>query len=177
MAPKLSIFFERELRSDHAGEIGAVSIYDGIVAVAKLRGDDEMLAFAQAHRKTEAEHLALIEQWLPPDRRSLLLGPWRLAGWLTGALPALFGRRAMYKTISAVETFVDKHYQHQVDYLNNSGEPEALLSVLLRCQADEQHHRDQAAALGGDLSNRFIQAWCWMVGFGSEVAVALARRL
>ena len=51
MAPKLSIFFERELRSDHAGEIGAVSIYDGMVAVAKLRGDDEMLAFAQAHRK------------------------------------------------------------------------------------------------------------------------------
>jgi ubiquinone biosynthesis monooxygenase Coq7 len=177
MAPKLSVFFERELRSDHAGEVGAVSIYDGIVAVAKLRGDDEMLAFAQAHRKTEAEHLALIEQWLPPDRRSLLLGPWRLAGWLTGALPALFGSRAMYKTIAAVETFVDKHYQHQVDYLMNSGGPEGLLPVLLRCQADEQHHRDQAAALGGDLSNRFIHAWCWMVGFGSEVAVALARRV
>ena len=47
-----------------------------------------MLAFAQSHIKTEAEHLALIEQWLPSDRRSLLLGPWRLAGWLTGALPA-----------------------------------------------------------------------------------------
>ena len=177
MAPTLSVFFERELRSDHAGEIGAVSIYDGIVAIAKLRGDDEMLAFAQTHRKTEAEHLALIEQWLPPDRRSLLLGPWRLAGWLTGALPALFGRRAMYKTIAAVEAFVDKHYQHQVDYLVNLGGPEGLLPVLLRYQADEQHHRDQAAALGGDLPNQFIHTWCWVVSFGSKVAVALARRL
>lgn len=136
-----------------------------------------MLAFAQSHRKTEAEHLALIEQWLPPDRQSLLLGPWRLAGLLTGALPALFGRRAMYKTIATVETFVDKHYQQQVDYLMNLGGPEGLLPVLLRCQADEQHHRDQAAALGGDLSNRFIHMWCWTVSFGSKVAVALARRL
>ena len=48
-----------------------------------------MLAFAQSHRKTEAEHLALIEQWLPPNRRSLLLGPWLLiwcesrANWYT----------------------------------------------------------------------------------------------
>lgn len=177
MSPKLSVFFERELRSDHAGETGAVSIYDGIVAIAKIRGDTEMLAFAHSHRKTEVEHLALIEQWLPPDRRSLLLGPWRLAGWLTGALPALFGRRAMYKTIATVETFVDKHYQHQVDYLVNLGGPEGLLPVLLRCQADEQHHRDQAAALGGDLSNRFLHTWCWIVSFGSKVAVALARRL
>jgi ubiquinone biosynthesis monooxygenase Coq7 len=83
----------------------------------------------------------------------------------------------MYKTIAAVETFVDKHYQHQVDHLMNAGGPEGLLPVLLRCQTDEQHHRDQAAALGGDLSNRFIRAWRWMVGFGSEVAVALARRI
>ena len=48
-----------------------------------------MLVFAQSHRKTEAEHLALIEQWLPPNRRSLLLGPWLLiwcesrANWYT----------------------------------------------------------------------------------------------
>ena len=177
MAPQLSAFFDRELRSDHAGETGAICIYNGIVAIAKIRGDTEMLAFAQSHRKTEAEHLALIEQWLPPNRQSLLLGPWRLAGWLTGALPALFGRRAMYKTIATVETFVDKHYQQQVDYLVKSGGPEGLLPVLLRCQTDEQHHRDEAAALVGDLSNSFIHTWCWIVSFGSKLAVNLARRL
>lgn len=173
----LSVFFERELRSDHAGETGAVSIYNGIVAIAKLRGDTEMLAFALSHRKTEAEHLALIEQWLPPEHQSLLLGPWRIAGWLTGALPALFGRQAMYKTIATVETFVDQHYQQQIDHFMILGGPEGLLPVLLRCQADEQHHRDEAAALVGDFSNRFIHTWCWMVSFGSKVAVGLARRL
>jgi ubiquinone biosynthesis monooxygenase Coq7 len=177
MAPKLSVFLERELRSDHAGETGAVSIYNGIVAVAHMRGDTKMLAFAQAHRKTETEHLALVEQWLSSERQSLLLGPWRLAGWLTGALPALFGHRAMYKTIEAVETFVDHHYQQQIDHLTRFGGPEGLLPVLLRCQADERHHRDEAGALAGSTSNRLIQMWCWLIGFGSKVAVGLARRI
>ena len=35
-------------------------------------------------------------------------------GWLTGALPALFGRQAIFATIEAVETFVDQHYEQQV---------------------------------------------------------------
>jgi demethoxyubiquinone hydroxylase (CLK1/Coq7/Cat5 family) len=35
---------------------------------------------------------------------------WRVAGWLTGALPALFGRAAVLRTIDAVETFVEGHY-------------------------------------------------------------------
>lgn len=34
----------RELRSDHAGETGAVEIYRGIAAVARRRGDAELLA-------------------------------------------------------------------------------------------------------------------------------------
>ena len=89
----LPTYLERELRSDHAGEMGAVYIYRGISAVAKLRRDPELLSFAQAHGATEAEHLRLVENWLPTSQRSLLLGPWRLAGWLTGALPALFTER------------------------------------------------------------------------------------
>ena len=52
----LSTFLERELRSDHAGETGAVSIYRGILAVASLkrevaslkaRGDSQSSALEQ----------------------------------------------------------------------------------------------------------------------------------
>ena len=172
----LSIHLQRELRSDHAGETGAVFIYKGIVAIAKWRGDAEMLSFAKAHGVTEADHLKQIEHWLPPSQRSRLLGPWRLAGWLTGALPAVFGRRAVYGTIAAVETFVDQHYQHQIDHLQEFGGPEGLLPLLIRCQADEQHHRDESAALAGDKPHLLLRAWCWAVGFGSAAAVVLARR-
>ena len=173
----LSIHLQRELRSDHAGETGAVYIYKGIVAVAKWREDEEMLLFAKSHGITEAEHLRQIAHWLPSQQRSWLLGPWRLAGWLTGALPALFGRRAVYGTIAAVETFVDHHYQQQIDHLKEFGGPEGLLPLLLQCQADEQHHRDEAAALVGGQSHWLLRAWCWTVGCGSAAAVVLARRV
>lgn len=173
----LSTFLERELRSDHAGETGAVFIYRGLAAVARWRGDAELLAFAQRHAQTEAEHLRQIEDWLPPARRSRLLGPWRLAGWLTGALPALAGRRAVYATIAAVETFVDRHYQQQIDHLQAHGGPEGLLPLLVNCQADECHHRDEAAALAGAPRPWTLRLWCAVVGAGSAGAVVLARRI
>ena len=177
MSIPLTLYLESELRSDHAGETGAVSIYRGIEAVARWRGNRELLAFAHQHGQTEAEHLALVETCLPVAMRSALLGPWRMAGWLTGALPALFGAQAVYATIAAVETFVDHHYQQQIDHLERHGGPDGLLELLLKCQADEQHHRDEAAALAGPSRHWLLKAWCWTVGVGSEAAVVLARRI
>jgi ubiquinone biosynthesis monooxygenase Coq7 len=174
----LSKHLERELRSDHAGETGAVSIYEGIVAVSKWRNKPELVHFAQEHGQTEVEHLNLLEQWLPLDKRSRLLGPWRLAGWLTGAIPALFGQRAVYATIAAVETFVDHHYQQQVDHIQKFGAPPGLLSVIVKCQADECHHRDEAKVLVGPKTlPMMLRLWCAGVGAGSAAAVVLARRV
>ena len=173
----LSPYLLRELRSDHAGETGAVYIYKGIETVAQWRGDVELINFAKAHGATESDHLNEVTKWLPPSQQSLLLGPWRCAGWLTGALPALFGRRAVYATIAAVETFVDQHYQQQIDHLQEVEGPPGLLPLLLRCQADEQHHRDESAALAGDHIGLLLRAWCWTVGWGSSMAVDFARRI
>ena len=99
-------WFTADLRTDHAGEVGAVMIYRGILAVTRDAG---VRHFAQEHLATEAGHLAQIEPLLAPHQRSRLLPLWRIAGWLTGALPALVGPRAVYATIEAVETFVDQH--------------------------------------------------------------------
>ena len=180
--PALSTHLERELRSDHAGETGAVFIYRGIAAVAQWRGkrgDADLLAFAQRHGQTEAEHLRLLEQWLPSHHRSRLLGPWRLAGWLTGALPALAGPRAVHATIAAVETFVDRHYQQQLDHIARHGAPPGLLPLLQQCQADECQHRDEASALAAAAGPLpwWLRAWCALVGHGSAAAVVLARRI
>ena len=75
-----SAYIEQELRSDHAGETGAVYIYKGIIAIATLRKDQELIRFAKNHGSTEAEHLQLMESVLEKKYRSLLLGPWRIAG-------------------------------------------------------------------------------------------------
>jgi ubiquinone biosynthesis monooxygenase Coq7 len=174
--PAYEAYLERELRSDHAGETGAVYIYKGIIAVAKLRKDQELISFANHHGATEAEHLQLIEMVLEKKYRSHLLVPWRLAGWLTGALPALFGRRAVYATIAAVETFVEQHYQQQIDYLQRDGSYDELLKLLMRCQADEIDHKNEARLKASISIPLVLKIWCSLVGAGSAGAVVLARR-
>jgi ubiquinone biosynthesis monooxygenase Coq7 len=163
-----------DLRSDHAGETGAVAIYLGILAVSR---DPDIRHFAMAHLATEREHLARLGALLPRGRRSILLPIWRVAGWLTGALPALAGPRAVYATIDAVETFVDHHYGAQVCKLPDHGPGGALRALLTACQADEVEHRDQARAAGTEAAGSLTRAWQWLVGTGSALAVMAARRV
>lgn len=163
-----------ELRSDHAGETGAVMIYRGILAFCR---DATLRDFAARHMATEAGHLRLIEEVLPRAQHSRLLPIWRVAGWITGAVPALFGPRAVYATIDAVETFVDHHYQQQLDRLDAEQIFPELRAMLARCQEEEVHHRDEAREMHAGMVSAVLRGWGRLVGFGSEAAVHAARRI
>ena len=71
--------------------------------------------------------------------------------------------------------FVVKHYEAQFEALAKHGDEELTAAIHL-FSADEAAHRDEAAA---DESKRspLLRAWCWIVGFGSEQAVKIARKL
>lgn len=192
----------QELRTDHAGETGAVMIYRGILAVTR---DPALRSFAQHHLETEQRHLSLVEQVTPARWRSRLLPLWRLSGWITGALPACFGPRAVYATIQAVETFVDRHYAEQlvlIDTLQRQSSDQtanqhtanpptanpispsqprsdlqALREMLSECQADEAAHRDDAAARWDGRSGAVLTLWRLLVGKGSQAAVRICRHV
>lgn len=172
----LANYLNQELRSDHAGEVGAVEIYRGIKAVASLRGDHELMQFADAHGAVEQQHLRMMEALVSAEQRSRLQVPWKIAGWLTGAVPALFGRDAVYATIQAVETFVDHHYQQQIDQLSFYPKYNNITGVLIKCQADEVHHRDDAASRIKN-TNSLLRVWCGLIGIGSKAAVSVCRRI
>jgi ubiquinone biosynthesis monooxygenase Coq7 len=164
-----------DLRTDHAGEVGAVCIYLGALFITR---DPVLRAFAQHHLSTERSHLTQIETWLPKNHFSLLLPLWRLAGFVTGAMPALFGSKAVYATIEAVETFVDLHYEEQVRALVSQPELDTLRLTLLQCQADEVKHREEAAqAYGTDKHGFVLRLWCALVDAGSRGAVAVCRHI
>ena len=170
----LSAALRRDLRSDHAGETGAVWIYRGILAVSR---DPAVQDFARRHLATETRHLDFFERSLPPAIRSRALPLWRLAGWLTGALPALFGARAVWITIAAVEDFVDRHYAAQIEAMTEVAELEGLRRVLADFRGDELDHRDDARARTPDRPGPLARLWAWMIGAGSAAGVALARTL
>lgn len=161
-----------DIRTDHAGETGAVWIYKGILAVSK---DPEIRAFSSEHLQTEQRHLNAMNELLPVFRRSWLLVPWRIAGFITGALPVLFGQAAVYRTIAAVETFVNLHYQEQIEKLNALGTHQALKAQLIEFQMDECAHRDEAVAKTTKPGGLFARLWVGAIGTGSKVAVTLAR--
>jgi 3-demethoxyubiquinol 3-hydroxylase len=172
-----------DLRTDHAGETGAVMIYRGILAITRDAG---VRHFAQGHLATEAGHLAQIEPLLARQQRSRLLPLWRIAGWLTGALPALIGPRAVYATIEAVETFVDQHYAEQIASIDKHDpgrmDPplQALRALLHTCRDDEVAHRDEAAALfvlSQKPPSLALRVWVWSVGAGSRGAVKICHRI
>jgi ubiquinone biosynthesis monooxygenase Coq7 len=174
----LPLPLRQELRTDHAGETGAVMIYRGVLAVAR---DPALRAFAEHHLATEQRHLALMEEIVPPRWRSRLLPLWRVSGWLTGALPACFGPRAVYATIEAVETFVDHHYAAQVAMIDGGPTTQpalhALRAVLEQCRLDEVAHRDDAGARCRGRRGSVASLWRALVGHGSVAAVAVCRRL
>lgn len=169
------------VRSDQAGETGAVHIYRAMLRFGRDRSLHPML---REHLEQESRHLKALDALLPWKHRSRLLPVWRVAGYLTGLVPALFGTRWMLATIESVEQFVDRHYLDQITALEAAGGHEALLETLMRFRADELRHRDDAihSLEALDLRNApnrswLLSVWQAAVGRGSALAVEAAKRI
>ncbi len=164
---------ERILRVDHAGEFGAVRIYEGQLAVLGRRPEAEAI---REMAEKEREHLAGFEQLLPARRvRPTLLHPlWRTAGFALGAATALLGPRAAMACTVAVEEVIDEHYAKQVEALGDD-EPE-IRELCEQYREDELAHRDTALAHGaadapaGRLLTNVIKA-------STRTAIWLSERL
>lgn len=162
-----------DLRTDHAGETGAVAIYQGILWASR---NPQVREFAHRHLHTEQQHLELMNALLPPLRRSFLLPVWKAAGFLTGALPSLVGPHAVFATVDAVENFVNQHYQEQIDKLAHRPDDSHLQQMLLDCQGDEFEHLQEARLRQLTPPGLALRLWCRAVGAGSIAGVWLARR-
>lgn len=163
-----------DMRSNHAGETGAVCIYRGILRITR---DPGVARFAKDHLATEERHLSIFEAWLPKQHRSCLLPLWRLAGYLLGMIAAWLGPRWVFTTIDAVENFVVAHYEEQILRLSPLGGPARLLADALNTfRADEAAHREEASNQNaGTPHSRVERIWYNVVGIGSSLAVSAAR--
>lgn len=164
---------ERMIRVDHAGEYGAMRIYEGQMAVL----GEAAAAGAIAHMaRQERDHLAAFEKLIRERRvRPTALTPlWHVGGFALGAATAALGPRTAMACTAAVEEVIDGHYAGQIAKL---GDDEADLRAQMESyRADEAAHRDTAyehgarEALGYGLISTAIKA-------GTRLAIWLSERV
>lgn len=170
--PPLEAEIERIIRVDHAGEYGAVRIYDGQLAVtSRGRTRDEIRHMAEQEKR----HLAAFEHLVRARRvRPTLLQPlWHLSGFALGAATALLGARAAMACTVGVEEVIDEHYCAQAERLGAT-EP-VLRERILEFRADELRHRDTGFAYGAaeSLGFELVSA---VAKAGSRLAIWLSTR-
>jgi ubiquinone biosynthesis monooxygenase Coq7 len=166
---------EAMIRVDHAGEYGAVRIYEGQLAVLGAR--NSRAADAIRHMaEQEQRHLRRFDA-LVNDRkvRPTALAPlWRVAGFALGAATALMGEEAAMACTAAVEDVIDEHYAAQVARLGNRDRE--LKETVEAFRVDEAAHRDTAIAHGAEqaagyrLLSEGIKAGC-------RLAIALSEKI
>ncbi len=163
------------IRVDHAGEYGAVRIYEGQLAVLGLR--NSQAADAIRHMAEQEErHLKTFDKLVNERRvRPTALEPvWRVAGFALGAATALMGEKAAMACTAAVESVIDEHYAAQVARLGDS-DP-ALKATVEDFRADEIAHRDAALAHGAEEAPgyRFLSE---AIKAGCRLAIRLSEKI
>ena len=117
-----------------------------------------------------------MENLLTSNEKSKLLFLWRIMGFVLGFLSAMFGYKFFCITVDAVETFVEKHYNEQIEYLLNNNLNYKLAMVLKKCCDEEiEHQQDARSKVLEKDESTFTNLWKKIVGSGSNMAVNVSK--
>jgi ubiquinone biosynthesis monooxygenase Coq7 len=165
------------LRVDHAGEYGAVRIYQAQAAVFRnAPGKGALTADMEAMQAGEAVHKARFDALLTEHRvaPTALLPLWSLAATGLGTVTALMGEKAAHACTEAVESVIEQHYADQIAELSER-EP-ALAAELTQFREEELDHHDHAIEHGSREAPgyRLLSA---VIKAGCKVAIKVSERV
>jgi ubiquinone biosynthesis monooxygenase Coq7 len=165
------------IRVDHAGEYGAVRIYEGQLAVLKRRKNAAGAVETIEHMAAqEQRHLKTFDRLVNERRvRPTALEPvWRVAGFALGAATAALGEKAAFACTAAVEEVIDAHYAAQIEALKDK-DP-ALTATVQDFRADEAAHRDTALAQGAEQAPGY-RLLSEAIKTGCRIAIKLSEKI
>lgn len=171
--------YDRIIRVDHAGELGANRIYAGQLAVL---GKSDVGPIIEEMYDQEKKHLAKFNELIPKHRvRPTVLTPiWNVAGWVLGAGTALMGKEAAMACTVAVEETITEHYNNQLRELlqdtDNAEDHKELLDVIKQFRDEEMEHHD----IGIDhdaLKAPFYSGLKSAIQAGCKVAIYASERI
>ncbi|MFO1187568.1 MAG: demethoxyubiquinone hydroxylase family protein [Alphaproteobacteria bacterium] len=168
---------EEILRVDHAGELAAVKIYQGQLAVLGERAATARSAEIVRHMaEAESRHKAAFDKLLAENRaRPTALEPlWSAAAFVLGAGSALLGEKAAMAATVAVEEVIDEHYAGQVAELKER-DPK-LAATLEEFRAEEIEHKETGLAHGATGAPAY-PLLSGLIKAGCRLAIRIAEKV
>ena len=136
---------EQIIRVDHAGEHGAIKIYEGqLLALNTLVKDKKLEKMIKEMKEHEKEHCEYFENEIKKRRikKTIFLPLWDLLGVSLGFGSVILGKKAAMLCTASVEEVIDGHYQSQLNELKK--DEEKLKKKITKFRKDEINHKNIA---------------------------------
>ena len=174
---KTSSKVEEFIRVDHAGERGAVKIYEGqLLALNTLVKNEDLKKTIEEMKIHEIEHCQFFEKEI--KKRNItptkFLPLWDLLGVGLGFGSTLLGKKAAMLCTASVEEVIDKHYLNQINQLGP--EEKELKKKITKFRDDELHHKDIAYEEGATKKGIY-SIMDKIIKTGSKIAINISEKV
>ena len=165
------------IRVDHAGERGAIKIYEGqLLALSTFVKDDDLRKKIEEMKVHEKEHCDYFENEIKKRniKPTKLLPLWDLLGIGLGFSSTILGKKAAMLCTASVEEVIQEHYANQIKELKS--DEKNLKEKIIKFREDELHHKDiaydEGATKDGPYSilDKIIKA-------GSKIAISISEKV
>ena len=168
---------EEIIRVDHAGERGAIKIYEGqLLALKTIKQDEKLKNIIEEMKEHEKEHLEYFEKEIQKRnmKPTYLLPLWDLMGISLGFGTALLGKKAAMLCTASVEEVIENHYENQ---LRKIGEDEKDLKTKIeKFKGDEVNHKNIAYESGAT-KNGLYSIMDKIIRTGSKIAITISEKI
>ena len=168
---------EEFIRVDHAGERGAVKIYEGqLLALNTLVKNESLKKTIEEMKIHEKEHCDFFENEIKKRNISptKFLPLWDLLGLGLGFGSTLLGKKAAMLCTASVEEVIDKHYLNQINQLGPN--ERKLKKKIIKFREDELHHKNIAYEKGATKKG-FYSILDKIIKTGSKVAINISEKI
>ena len=136
---------EEFIRVDHAGERGAIKIYEGqLLALNTFIKNEELKKIIEEMKEHEKEHFEYFENEIKKRniKPTRLLPLWDLLGVGLGFGTTILGKKAAMLCTASVEEVIQEHYADKIKQLEV--DEKKLKDKITKFRDDELNHKDIA---------------------------------
>ena len=171
------VFLEEAIRVDHAGERGAIKIYEGqLLALKTFKQDEPLKKLIEEMKEHEKEHYEFFDKEIQQRdiKPTKLLPLWDLLGTALGFGTAMLGKKATMLCTASVEEVISDHYKSQSYRLEE--DEEELKNKIIKFREDELNHKDIAYE-GGANKDGLYGLLDKVIKTSSRIAIKVSKKI